>query len=131
MPVLLPEPRWALTPPLHPYLLPGGIFSVALSVGKRVMQSDYNCHFPPGCYPAFFPVEPGLSSPKQFIIKLSGTIISFLCILIILNLSILKKNLLLHQNLHIPGFHPEKLLLHLHQRKAIQSQQEHQFLQEH
>jgi len=40
MPVLLPIPRWALTPPFHPYLLiwaspnQSGILSVALSVRK-------------------------------------------------------------------------------------------------
>jgi hypothetical protein len=32
MPFVLPRPRWALTPPFHPYLLRGGLFSVALSV---------------------------------------------------------------------------------------------------
>jgi len=35
VPVLLPVPRWALTPPFHPYPArrPGGLFSVALSLG--------------------------------------------------------------------------------------------------
>ncbi|GHV78536.1 hypothetical protein AGMMS49944_03270 [Spirochaetia bacterium] len=42
MPVTLPPPRWALTPPFHPYReliqaspnkFLGGLFSVALSVG--------------------------------------------------------------------------------------------------
>ncbi len=34
MPDLLPDPRWALTPPFHPYpQFTGGLFSVALSLG--------------------------------------------------------------------------------------------------
>jgi len=36
MPSLLPNLRWALTPPFHPYQLLGGIFSVALAVGSRL-----------------------------------------------------------------------------------------------
>ena len=55
------EPRWALTPPFHPYppknrsLWEGGLFSVALSVPGRPR---------PGCYPASCPMEFGLSSPS-------------------------------------------------------------------
>ena len=36
LPRLLPAARCALTAPFHPYLFPGGIFSVALSVGSRL-----------------------------------------------------------------------------------------------
>jgi len=36
MPNLLPDLRWALNPPFHPYLLLGGIFSVALSLALRL-----------------------------------------------------------------------------------------------
>lgn len=37
MPGLLPAPRWALTPPFHPYQpqAAGGLLSVALSLGSR------------------------------------------------------------------------------------------------
>ncbi len=42
VPVTSPPPRWALTPPFHPYLCPatnreaiGGLFSVALSLGSH------------------------------------------------------------------------------------------------
>jgi len=54
---------WALAPRFHPY--PdlffghrGGIVSVPLSV---FLTSNIK---KPGCYPAPFPVEPGLSSPR-------------------------------------------------------------------
>ena len=35
-PLLLPEERWSLTPPFHPYpeFSPGGFFSVALALGS-------------------------------------------------------------------------------------------------
>ena len=39
VPETLPPPRWALTPPFHPYPQPlkvaGGLLSVALSLGSR------------------------------------------------------------------------------------------------
>ncbi|EKX55622.1 hypothetical protein D516_4104 [Rhodobacter sp. AKP1] len=59
MPVLLPVPRWALTPPFHPCPGPegrwGGLFSVALSLGlPRPGVTRHPC-----------PMESGLSSrPK-------------------------------------------------------------------
>jgi len=53
MPSLLPEPRWALTPPFHPYPRGGGLFSVALSVGSRRPAVSRLSAF----------MEPGLSSP--------------------------------------------------------------------
>ena len=34
VPSVSPRKRWALTPPFHPYRLPGGLFSVALSSGS-------------------------------------------------------------------------------------------------
>ncbi len=34
VPCVSPRKRWALTPPFHPYRLPGGLFSVALSSGS-------------------------------------------------------------------------------------------------
>jgi hypothetical protein len=52
MPPLLPKARCALTAPFHPYLLPGGLLSVALSL--RSPSPDVIRHR------AF--VEPGLSS---------------------------------------------------------------------
>ena len=53
LPVLLPVPRWALTPPFHPYLSPGGIFSVALSIALRLPGVTrrhvlWSPDFPPG-----------------------------------------------------------------------------------
>jgi len=53
LPVLLPVPRWALTPPFHPYLLPGGIFSVALSIALQLPGVTrrhvlWSPDFPPG-----------------------------------------------------------------------------------
>ncbi len=48
-----PERRWALTPPFHPYR-PAGRRFVFCGTFRRVT--------PPGCYPAFRPVESGLSS---------------------------------------------------------------------
>ena len=36
LPYLLPDTRWALTPPFHPYLVLGGIFSAALSLALRL-----------------------------------------------------------------------------------------------
>ncbi len=54
MPSLLPETRWALTPPFHPYPRrnAGGLLSVALSLGSP----------PAGVTRRLFTVEPGLSS---------------------------------------------------------------------
>ena len=59
MPPLLPMARCALTTPFHPYLSrgvsatrPGGLFSVALSVGLRL----------PDVIWLYYPVESGLSS---------------------------------------------------------------------
>ncbi len=42
LPARLPAPRCALTAPLHPYLLRGGIFSVALSLSLRT--AGVTCH---------------------------------------------------------------------------------------
>jgi len=69
---LLPVSRWALTPPFHhhPHKSAGSLFSVALSVTPKGA---------PGYYPAFFPAEPGLSSPgKNFIIPARRDHLSFL-----------------------------------------------------
>ena len=54
VPVLLPGPRWALTPPFHPYRYrsPGGLLSVALSLGSRRA----------GITRRLVSMEPGLSS---------------------------------------------------------------------
>ena len=54
MPSLLPETRWALTPPFHPYPRrnAGGLLSVALSLGSPRA----------GVTRRLFTVEPGLSS---------------------------------------------------------------------
>ncbi len=73
MPPLLPAPRWALTPPFHPYPAThaaharvaryvephgrrGGLISVALSLGSP----------PPDVIRHRLSVEPGLSSPAAF-----------------------------------------------------------------
>jgi len=54
LPPLLPEARWALTPPFHPYhAMHGGLLSVALSLGSP----------PPDVIRHRISVEPGLSSP--------------------------------------------------------------------
>src|SRR5258706_7673214 len=55
MPSRSPGPRWALTPPFHPYPTRerGGLLSVALSLGSP----------PAGVTRRLFAVEPGLSSP--------------------------------------------------------------------
>ena len=45
---------WALTPPFHPYPAQGGAVCFLWRCPRVA---------PPGCYPAFCPVEPGLSSP--------------------------------------------------------------------
>ena len=66
VPVLLPVPRWALTPPFHPYPASssphrqensrrGGLLSVALSLGSP----------PPDVIRHRVSVEPGLSSPYR------------------------------------------------------------------
>lgn len=54
MPFPLPGPRWALTPPFHPYpgQVRGGLLSVALSLGSP----------PAGVTRRLVAVEPGLSS---------------------------------------------------------------------
>jgi hypothetical protein len=56
VPSLLPSPRWALTPPFHPYSCQGksGLFSVALSLGLP----------PPGVTRHRYFMEPGLSSRR-------------------------------------------------------------------
>ncbi len=56
LPPLLPEARWALTPPFHPYHAKhGGLLSVALSLGSP----------PPDVIRHRISVEPGLSSPYR------------------------------------------------------------------
>ena len=62
VPLPLPVARWALTPPFHPCLTvaaeagqPGGLFSVALSLGSP----------PPAVNRHRVSVEPGLSSPSR------------------------------------------------------------------
>ncbi len=56
LPPLLPEARWALTPPFHPYhAMHGGLLSVALSLGSP----------PPDVIRHRISVEPGLSSPYR------------------------------------------------------------------
>ena len=57
VPSLLPETRWALTPPFHPYPIrrSGGLLSVALSL--RSPSPDVIRHR--------VSVEPGLSSPHR------------------------------------------------------------------
>jgi hypothetical protein len=60
VPLPLPVARWALTPPFHPYpprrSAPGGLFSVALSLGlPRAGVTRRHVH-----------MEPGLSSPAAF-----------------------------------------------------------------
>src|SRR5690606_25548169 len=58
VPVPLPVPRWALTPPFHPdpARRRGGLLSVALSLGSP----------PPGVTRHRVSMEPGLSSPAAF-----------------------------------------------------------------
>ena len=57
MPSLSPGPRWALTPPFHPYRprTGGGLLSVALSLGS----------LPVGVTHRLVTVEPGLSSASE------------------------------------------------------------------
>src|SRR5579875_1374441 len=60
MPSRSPGPRWALTPPFHPYPAQyararGGLLSVALSLGS----------LPAGVTRRLVAVEPGLSSPTS------------------------------------------------------------------
>jgi len=60
VPDLSPDPRWALTPPFHPYPFglrrSGGLLSVALSLGSP----------PPDVIRHRVSMEPGLSSPAAF-----------------------------------------------------------------
>jgi len=65
VPVPLPVPRWALTPPFHPYPAAeaeGGLLSVALSLGSP----------PPGVTRHRVSVEPGLSSAARTPTRPSG-----------------------------------------------------------
>ena len=56
VPVLLPVPRWAFTPPFHPYPdMQGGLFSVALSLGLPPPGVTRHRHF----------MESGLSSTPR------------------------------------------------------------------
>jgi len=70
-PVLLPVPRWALTPPFHPYRaswplneLPRcmAVYSLLRCLSKSRKRLEKPPGPPPGCYPASCPAEPGLSS---------------------------------------------------------------------
>ena len=65
VPALLPEPRWALTPPFHLFQsnCSGSLISVALSLGLP----------PPGVTRHRRFVEPGLSSPSGATIRPSAT----------------------------------------------------------
>ena len=69
MPPHLRLERWALTPPFHPYpaLLPGpgGIFSVALSVGAPFDHASRVYPRPNRGYAASRPAVFGLSSPPR------------------------------------------------------------------
>src|SRR5207302_8110504 len=81
VPRLLPDVRWALTPPFHPYpWIQGGLFSVALSVALRrpgvtwqsaLRSSDFPRYAPsagvprPSAPPLPGPKVPGRRSPRQ------------------------------------------------------------------
>ena len=52
--------RQSLTLPFHPYHFHGGNISVALSVKTGLYKNLCSYQVLPGCYPAFFPKEPGL-----------------------------------------------------------------------
>ena len=67
MPLPLPEARWALTPPFHPYLTEqarsGGLFSVALSLklpspGVTRRLALWSPDFPPNLSISRSPVSP-------------------------------------------------------------------------
>src|SRR5690606_31131111 len=75
VPVLLPTPRWALTPPFHPgprgphQRIAGGLFSVALSLGlprpgvtrhRYLVESGLS-----SCGEAFRPLRKRPSSPPR------------------------------------------------------------------
>ena len=60
VPKLLPVSRWALTSPFHHHHFWLYIFCCTFCHPKKWM---------PGHYPAFFPVEPGLSSLRRIIIN--------------------------------------------------------------
>ena len=52
LPSLSPGTRWALTPPFHPYpgQVPGGLLSVALSLGLRFLSvASPGGRYPPPC----------------------------------------------------------------------------------
>jgi len=67
MPCLSPNTRWALTPPFHPC-------PQCLSTRWRsVLCCTFRRVTPPGRYPAFCPVELGLSSPIKA--RSSGSLI--------------------------------------------------------
>ena len=53
---LLPEDRWALTPPFHPYRESPAVYLCCTVFGVAST----------GRYPAPCPVKPGLSSPPSF-----------------------------------------------------------------
>jgi hypothetical protein len=87
LPLLSPAPRWALTPPFHPYLFdaPGIGYCRTLRAASRadgsrgptaltttpakprrsVLCGTFSRFAPGGRYPPPFPVEPGLSSRRR------------------------------------------------------------------
>jgi len=56
LPVMSPPPRWALTPPFHPYLCRGDEIGVQSPWPSAVCSLWCGCRIaPPGCYPASCP----------------------------------------------------------------------------
>jgi len=59
LPVMSPSPRWALTPPFHPYLYRSDEIGVQSPWPSAVCSLWRRCRIaPPGCYPASCPRSP-------------------------------------------------------------------------
>jgi hypothetical protein len=59
VPVMLPSPRWALTPPFHPCLILSDSIGIPSRWPSAVCSLWCRCRIaPPGCYPALCPRSP-------------------------------------------------------------------------
>ena len=66
VPVMSPSPRWALTPPFHPYLIRSDSIGVPSLWPSAVCFLWCRCRIaPPGRYPASYPWSPDFPLVKQ------------------------------------------------------------------
>jgi len=75
VPAMSPSPRWALTPPFHPYLIRSDLIGIPSPWPSAVCSLWCRCRIaPPGRYPALCPRSPDFplaTSPQRAVTRSS------------------------------------------------------------